>query len=98
MNEMLANKKNNLNSKIHVEFSNDIFEIPYDENKKIFQLKFYFKNNKLQFLVVFYFYLIILHLTVKNKFQKNCLIIITLLLYIKKIYLILKIHLMPSHL
>ena len=46
MNEMLANKKNNLNSKIHVEFSNDIFEIPYDENKKIFQLKFYFKNNK----------------------------------------------------
>ena len=26
MNEMLANKKNNLNSKIHVEFSNDIFK------------------------------------------------------------------------
>ena len=55
MNEMLANKKNNLNSKIHVEFSNDIFEIPYDENKKIFQLKFYFKNNKykIQFWISF---------------------------------------------
>ena len=55
MNEMLANKKNNLNSKIHVEFSNDIFEIPYDENEKIFQLKFYFKNNKykIQFWISF---------------------------------------------
>ncbi len=76
MNQIL-DKKNIFSSNIYVEFGNDIFEIPYDETKKMFKLKQYIKKNKYKiqfifsFCIALLFFLILSLNIIKSNFQEK---------------------------